>query len=255
MNCADAYFWRGRSERFLAEYDKARADFLTYKRLDPSDTVADGWIADLPEYQYDFDHKPKSEARQWAIALSAQMFSKNYEGIYSLPGQIPSEENITKEKNMLRDSWGIVSRETLLAQIERLLAAGHNGQWQMYRKIIANAPPGSKFSAAAGPQQSAADKRWAVVKEYCPTFGDRGIRGWDLVRAICLCRWGAKVGYITEDEAYAHMLPIARLVQKTYSGWNQMSSEYLIGRKFWDFRHLVKRQTSYGFNHQIFAYL
>jgi len=45
------------------------------------------------------------------------------------------------------------------------------------------------------------------------------IKAWDLGRSISLCRWGYNVGFITEDEAWARIFRIARIIQPLYRSW------------------------------------
>jgi tetratricopeptide (TPR) repeat protein len=231
---ADSYFWRGRCELLLNQFGPARADFLTYQRLDPRDTVSAGWLTNVDDYEYDYNHKPASLARQWAIACSAQMFSKNYQGLYSLPGETSSAGNVERQKKGLLESWGIDSHDSLLSALSNLRAHGHNSLWRHYRSVLARGGSGPPAAMYSGPTGKEVRSRLSVVREYGEKFGDRGILAWDLGRYICLCRWGYKVGYISEDEAYQLIMPVAAQMQSTYGSWKQMGDEYLVGRKFWN---------------------
>jgi tetratricopeptide (TPR) repeat protein len=232
----DAYYWRGRCDLIAYNYAQARSDFNTYKKLVPNDDVADTWLKDIEDLEYDLAHKPNSIARQWAIACSAQMFTKNSNGVFSLGGMIPTERRIQKEKDLLVQWWGIDSRESLLSQLESLKDHGFNELWLDYAKSERRRGAGQESKLPVEVVLNLPRMQWRckVVDEYAPTFGDRGILAWDLVRYICLCRWGYLVGYLDEEEAYRMMMPVAARLQTTYGSWKQMGEEYLIGRKFWN---------------------
>jgi tetratricopeptide (TPR) repeat protein len=231
---ADSYFWRGRCELLLNQFGPARADFLAYKRLDPKDTVSSGWLTNVDDYEYDWSHKPASLARQWAIACSAQMFSKNNQGLYSLPGATASAANVERQKKGLQEWWGIDSRDSLLSRLADLRAHGHNSLWLRYRNVLGRGGAGAAAALPGGNSDKEVQSRLNVVRQYGEEFGDRGILAWDLVRYICLCRWGCKVGYISEGEAYQLIMPVAAQLQSTYGSWKQMGQEYLVGRRFWN---------------------
>ncbi|HEV2687619.1 MAG TPA: DUF1266 domain-containing protein, partial [Bryobacteraceae bacterium] len=48
--------------------------------------------------------------------------------------------------------------------------------------------------------------------------------GWDYPRAIMLARWGYTVGYLTEDEAWSFIWPLAQRLQQTFSRFARRSS-------------------------------
>ncbi|MBS1994022.1 MAG: DUF1266 domain-containing protein [Cyanobacteria bacterium SZAS LIN-3] len=232
---ANAYFWRGRCYLSLREYSRARSDLETYIKMRPGDSAGPDWLAELPDLEYDLSQKPESPARQWALACSAQLFSQNNMGIYSLPGERLTLENIDSEKKLLREWWDVDSRATLLARLNSLNAVGHDSEWRMYENMI-SLPGGDLLASRAGGAPGDPDSignRVKLVREYAPQFRERGLLAWDLGRYICLCRWGYKCGYLSEDEAWRFMMPVAEKIQKSYKSWKQFGEEYLVGRRFW----------------------
>ncbi len=73
---------------------------------------------------------------------------------------------------------------------------------------------------------------WETHPQWSP--GDAiPLTGWDFGRYINLCRWGFNAGYLSEDEAWARMLPVARLLQASFHSWSDYAADYLRGRIFW----------------------
>jgi Protein of unknown function (DUF1266) len=64
-------------------------------------------------------------------------------------------------------------------------------------------------------------------------LGEKGILAWDLVRYISICRWGYRVGYLSEAEAWDRIMPAARRLQMTFASWQDLQSDFLIGREYW----------------------
>jgi tetratricopeptide (TPR) repeat protein len=237
----DYYYWLGQAHLALQDLEKAKADFTRYKELsleahlaDEVET-ADRWLTRVQTYQYDLTHKPEEHKYQWAIACSAQLFSQNHDGLWSLSGDEPTEANIQSEKKLLLDWWDISSREELLKLLESQLQYGHNSSWQAHRAALKQVNPVESLIALLHDSDNAAQVpvRLDLVRQYGEKFGDRGLLAWDLCRYISLCRWGYRVGWLSEEEAYERIMPVARRLQANYSSW-QMGNEYLIGRHFWN---------------------
>jgi hypothetical protein len=54
-----------------------------------------------------------------------------------------------------------------------------------------------------------------------------------LVRYIAVCRWGYLAGYLSESEAWDHIMPAALRLQQTFTSWQDLQSDFLIGREYW----------------------
>ena len=65
-------------------------------------------------------------------------------------------------------------------------------------------------------------------------LGKKSLVGWDMIRYIHLCRWGALAGYMSEEEAWNRIKPVAQKLQKTFDSWEDLGDNYLIGRRFWN---------------------
>ncbi len=74
--------------------------------------------------------------------------------------------------------------------------------------------------------------QFRIIEKYYGAVKEKNILAWDYARYIALCRWGYQAGYITEDEEWQKIMPVARLLQKTFDSWDDLGQDYLIGRKY-----------------------
>lgn len=240
------YYWLALADVKLQDYDQALKDLGKYRQMSAATNnysavnLADERIASVRSSQYDFNHRSAHKDYQWAIACSAQLFKQNGEGLYSLAGAEPSEADTLREKKFLRGWWNVESRDDLLSVLDQQLSTGHNTLWMQYDAWRKNPISNVVSVVTKGRDFSPNDSRLELVREYGDKFGSRGLKAWDLCRYICLCRWGYRVGWLSEAEAYSRMMPVARELQRTYGSWQQLGEEYLIGRRFWSQAHYLK---------------
>ena len=71
-----------------------------------------------------------------------------------------------------------------------------------------------------------------MVQKYAAQLGSKSLLGFDLCRYVAVCRWGCLCGYLTEDEAWDKIMPVAAKLQATFSSWKELGQNYLIGREF-----------------------
>lgn len=56
---------------------------------------------------------------------------------------------------------------------------------------------------------------------------------WDLLRFLLVARLGASAQYLTEDDSWTRIEPIALRLQATYGGWTEMAQAYVVARRQW----------------------
>jgi hypothetical protein len=79
--------------------------------------------------------------------------------------------------------------------------------------------------------------------------------GWDLIRSITLCRWGYQVHFLTEQEAWDEIMPIARTLQGMFSSWRELGRSYLSRRELWTGQMRWDRDAARGDLHSLFREL
>lgn len=89
-----------------------------------------------------------------------------------------------------------------------------------------------------------------MVQRYHERLGKKSLLGWDYSRYISLCRWRYPVGYLSREEAWDHIMPVARTLQNTFDSWQQLGENYLIGREFWSLEETRKNGHLYAAAYQ-----
>jgi hypothetical protein len=183
--------------------------------------------------------KPLSDAQRWALGASGMLASRNHMKFDSLAGCEINIFTIKEWKDVLKDWWSIDNRESLLENLEWLQNEGHSAKFETFKEIITTIKtvPGptvvrAEYEEAIKNNEEFKDKI-AVVARYNEFLGDKSLYGWDAARYICLCRWGFICGYLTEDEAWEKIMSATRFIQKTFDSWEDLGTNYLIGREFW----------------------
>jgi len=181
--------------------------------------------------------RPAPEQKMWALATCAVLTEMNA-GRHDLLGQMEkTHENISKEKESLRRWWNVENRADLIKSLEWIECGGHREDFVVMGRML--------FSMTA--EQLAELKRkfaddpatlnqMEVVFKNWEKMGDKNLMGWDFSRYVALCGWGHLVGYLTEDEAWEKIMPVARLLQKTFNSWEELGANYLVGREFWSLK-------------------
>jgi hypothetical protein len=175
-----------------------------------------------------------TETQLWLLALGAFLAERNGDRHDTLYGCEPDDYHIADWKNVLRRDWGINDRQQLFQKLEWLIKEGHRGDFQrlnssfaLYsyqeqQRILRELPSDSPFY-----------NLYQLVNLYGSKLSDAGIAAWDYGRYISLCRKGAMLKYITDDEAWELMKRIASDVQTAYPGWYEYGLGYIIGRIEW----------------------
>jgi hypothetical protein len=179
------------------------------------------------------DSRPTARAQQaWALAASALITELNHEGHDTLAGVAVNAHSQQCTRTSLMKWWDIHSREDLLRSLQWLEDGGHRKDFshvgehvsqideQQFKQIVAHLDPQTAHS-------------FEVARRYYTQLGNTSLIGWDYARYISLCRWGYTAGFLSEDEAWARILPAARILQGSFGSWRELGDNYLIGRQFW----------------------
>src|SRR5947208_742465 len=125
---------------------------------------------------------PSDSQKQWALATTAIRTSQNGDRHDILGGQEKTAASVLSAKELLHGWWSVDSREDLFRALDSLAREGHRARFE-------------KDAAA-----------------HYPKLGKKSLLGWDYARYIALCRWGFLVGYLSEQEAWDKIMPVARLL-------------------------------------------
>ncbi|MBL4682956.1 MAG: DUF1266 domain-containing protein [Nannocystaceae bacterium] len=62
---------------------------------------------------------------------------------------------------------------------------------------------------------------------------DRPDNAWDLLRFIVVARLATAANYLSDDEAWRSIYPVARRLQASYRSWPDMTQAYVVARRQW----------------------
>jgi hypothetical protein len=172
--------------------------------------------------------------QRWALAAAAVLTEYNRRRHDLLGSAEPSEEALRRTRRTLGEWWGVESRHDLLRALNGLENGGHRAE---FRRLAAALVVMGEEQRAALRERMKQDRllahRVALVEKHMAQLGRKSLAGWDYARFISLCGWGYLGGYLTESEAWARIMPVARLLQRTFDSWSDLGENYLIGREFW----------------------
>jgi hypothetical protein len=178
--------------------------------------------------------------RQWALGCAAVLTERNHDDHTLLSGCDLTDRSRAEKRVILADSWGIHNRADLLVTLASLQAEGHRADFEAVGKLMAGLDQDTYEKLLAAEDDPEAISKMEIARAYYPLLGAKSLYGWDYSRAICLCRWAYVAGYISEQEAWDTIMPLARVLQQTFDSWEDLGRNYLIGRKFWSHEQTTK---------------
>lgn len=184
---------------------------------------------------YPEDAKPTVRQKQWALATSSVLTEINRRSHFVLAG-CTATNNVGA--TVLSCAWGVRSRGDLLVTLRRLEEGGHRKGYDSFVLTLKQRDqliprPELSYAANLTTINDEQKRTIAVVKIIHKRFGKKGLAGWDFSRYVSLCRWGVHAGYITEEEAWMKIMPVARMLQSTFNSWDELAYNYRLGRIFW----------------------
>ena len=182
------------------------------------------------------------DPKYWALATSALLTEYNRNRHDLLGTEVRSEENARTQAWSSLRWWDIGNREDLLEKLRWIDVEGHRADFdRIARAFAAKAKPNAQI-AADFQKKGFSSYKIMVAQGEGPTLGAKSILGWDYCRHVSLCRWGYLIGYLTEEEAWSRIMPVAKMLQSTFDSWGDLGQNYLIGRRYWS----EKKTTSSG---------
>jgi ankyrin repeat protein len=174
------------------------------------------------------DEKPDEllpPARAWALATAAIYTQINGRSHHLLGGNATKPDSARS----LSEDWEIADRASLLRAVNELRDAGQRTEMQsggLKLSQMEDADFQKLLDADAGKAPELRRLRDGYVK-----WKDKLALAWDLCRATNLVEQGFAAGYIDEREAWSLIMPIAQLIQTNFASWQEMSDNFLDGRR------------------------
>jgi hypothetical protein len=179
-----------------------------------------------------------TDAQGWALACAAMMMEKNHIRHDTLATGTITPELTTNTRNILGNWWGVRTRIELLETLERIdIHGGNRKSFEEKGRTVSDMSE-EQFEEALENCGNDRGKRQELetARKYYKQLGDKSIIGWDYTRYVALCRWGYTAEFLTEEEAWDRIMPVAKKLQKTFDSWDDFGNNYLIGRQFWSYK-------------------
>lgn len=185
-------------------------------------------------------------AKMLALGCSAVLNERNGDKHDTLSPRDITEENIKSWKESLDRWWGATNREELLGNLEWVEKGGHRLRFEYVGEFIEGLSK-EQYGAIIESEMFDLEHLYEILiaKKYYRKLGAKSLLGWDYSRYICLCRWGYLVGWLSEDEAWERIMPIAEILQGKFNSWEELGQNYLIGREFWSYQYTKESSRIY----------
>ena len=181
---------------------------------------------------------PTQEQKLWALATCAVLTESNRRRHDMLGGCERGPKEIKAWQDSLAKWWGDNNREDLLGTLNWIEEGGHRREFDEIARDLSAATPAQlaniRIRIAANPSIS---NKVEIVLKYKDEFGRKSLAAWDYDRYVSLCGWGYIAGYLSEEEAWQRIMPVARLLQKTFASWKDLGNNHVVGREFWSWKH------------------
>jgi ankyrin repeat protein len=170
--------------------------------------------------------QPLSTAQSWALAVALPYPQINGEDPHVLG--FNSTADVVAQ---LKLDWGVHDKDSLVKTLDTLRDLGQHTGFQAEGARLA-AMADADFDSLVTAHPDKADHLKALRASYVK-WKDKSGLAWDICRSANLVNMGYDANYITEDEAWARLLEIARTAQSNFTSWQELSDNFLDGREIW----------------------
>lgn len=181
------------------------------------------------------------EQKMWALATTGIITEMNLQRHDLLGGREKTAENIKSIKErLLKKWWGIENREKLIETLNWLEESGHRKGMYNEGKAL-NELSQNQFIEILNKYKNDNQIHQRLKEAYWGyrAYGEKSVIAWDYCRYIALCGWGYVSNYISEDEAWALIMPKAIELQDSFDSWGGMADNFLHGRAYWSWKQTV----------------
>ena len=194
------------------------------------------------------DYAPPSHARKlWALGTCAVLANINGQRHDLLGGCERTPAEIKRWQDCLAKWWDVRNRAELLETLRWLDEDGHRREFNELSRVL---PQASATQLDAIQKRCSEDPTFSnrvdMVRKYQKELGPKSILAWDYGRYVSLCGWGYVVGFLSEDEAWRKIMPVAGFLQDTFDSWEDLGRSYVIGREFWSPGKGTESRRSYA---------
>jgi len=172
---------------------------------------------------------PTPSPKAWALAASALLTQRNGGTHDTLPDSLFRMNDQGDTRKLLGTSWGVRNRNDLLDCLKTLSTTGHRTGYNVMAAAVTRMSD-KEFDDLLAKSDVTRITVLTEMRTYCRSNFGKSIFAWDFARYINLCRWGYSAGYLSAEEAWSLIMPMARRVQKRFSSWEELGRNFLHGR-------------------------
>lgn len=210
--------------RFVSEFFGARIDW-DEAELTARITLLPGKVA----HGYSYDQL----MRELAVgAINRTVNRLRYD--VSMSGRF-SPELVSRMKRGLEEGWGIKNGDDALRILNWLRGEGHRKKYDQQAEEVSRA--GDQFDQLLKPYRQIFDtreiNRLQFVKDHQEQLKGKSLVGWDYCRLVNVAQDCYVVGYISQDQAWKETINATKIIQETFTSWEDMANNYLLGREYW----------------------
>lgn len=170
----------------------------------------------------------KSNLGAWTRAMGSVLIELNEGDPYIFGGYEKSENNKAGAIKILKSTWNIDSKKSLLKQVRKLLKTGDRTSYRAEAKEMKRM---SKKNLKIAMKQLSGEYlyHYQMVQYNWKTWGNKGLLAWDMCRISHLAQWGYIADYLTLEEAQGMMEPAIKKVKENFSSWEEVQNNWLDG--------------------------
>lgn len=190
--------------------------------------------------------------KEWALDLTMPLSVMNGFNYTTLKPLRKNETVSDPEywKGFLKQTWDITSREEYFAVFDDICASGQSNSYtellELLEKNTAFTP--IQIALHLNLEEFQCNRMYFVLytKDW---LAERSLRAWDLGRMVIVTRWACGADFISEEEAWQHILPIAKTLRSMYHSREDFLASYIGGRGFfgssdpWNYMKAVLEAT------------
>lgn len=167
----------------------------------------------------------------WSLGLSAVLTEMNEDDHFSIGDQ----RDAPHIRNALQRDWDVSNSQELKDTIDWCVNdGGHRNEFFELGASLKFMNT-SNIDAYINVHEQIDEKRAARLKlahAYRDSLGEQGIKAFDLGRAVMLCRWGFVAGWLSEEEVWGLIEPIAKEAKASFNSWESYAVSYVVGSHY-----------------------
>ncbi|MFT4203882.1 MAG: DUF1266 domain-containing protein [Chitinophagaceae bacterium] len=167
-------------------------------------------------------------------------FVNDLDIVYRKLFEYPYHQSIKEKldsRNILKSWWDVQNEHEFHLLLTQLQEKGHQDLYLQVKKVL-DENGGEKADIATidlkkYQLEAGANVLLDFVKNNYQSFGQAGIKAWDIARYANLVCLGYGAEYIDRNTGFKYLMSILEDARKDYNNWSEYYSDFMLGRRFW----------------------